>query len=182
MVTFEKIMKQSYLSHSLHLRDATEKFLWHHQLFPPCHQYLYNSHKYIDGVPNFSDTTSKVLDQCTTCIQPNISKTPPGHGTTCVATQPCQGLSVNFYLSGMTSDESDQKTIYEGINGESCWIFIRDNFTGMKHGYKRNSKASPIAWISNFLKQYSPNCNYKYIHLDKGGELFNNPDVKNLLK
>ena len=82
----------------------------------------------------------------------------------------------------MTSDESDRKTTYEGINGETFWILITDNFTGMKHGYERIPKASPIACIRNFLNQYYPTFNEKYIHLYQGDKIFNKPYVKNLLQ
>ena len=47
-------------------------------------------------------------------------KTRPGHGATHFPTKPYQGLLIDFPLCGMTSDESDQKNIYEGINGETC--------------------------------------------------------------
>ena len=75
-----------------------------------------------------------------------------------------------------------QNKIYEGINGETLWIFITYHFTGMKHGDSIISKAYPIAWIRHFLNHYSPNCNEKYIHLDQEGEIFNNTDVNNLLQ
>ena len=80
----------------------------------------------------------------------------------------------------MTSDESNQKTIYEGVNGETYWIFITDHFTGIKHGDERIPKTSPIAWTKHSLNQHCPTCNNKYTHLDQWGELFNKPDANNL--
>eukprot|EP00980_Cylindrotheca_fusiformis_P027388 scaffold20299_cov224-Cylindrotheca_fusiformis.AAC.1 len=47
----------------------------------------------------------------------------------------------------------------------------------MKHGATRVSKASPIAWIKDFLHVHSPDCPNKYVVLDQGGELYRNPDV-----
>ena len=82
----------------------------------------------------------------------------------------------------MTSYDSDQKTIYELINGEIFWVLITDHFIGMKHEDERISKASPINSLRNFLNQYNPTCNEKYIHLDEGVKLSNNPDVKYLLQ
>ena len=96
----------------LHPQSVTQKLLWHHQLFRPCDQYLYNYHKYIDGVPNFGDTNSRVLDQCPTFIQAKIYKTPPGHGNTRVSTQSYQGISIDLYFYGTTYDDSYKKTIY----------------------------------------------------------------------
>ena len=111
-----------------------------------------------------------------------MSKTPPGHGTTRVTTQPYQVLSVDFAFLGMTSGYSDQKSIHEGINGKTVWILITDNFTGMNNVDASISKVSSITCLRNLLKHYSPTCNDKYIHLDQRGELFNNPYVNNLLK
>ena len=98
IITFEKIMKQSYPIHSLHLRADTEKLLWHHRLGHTCDKYLYNAQKYIYGVLKFRDSTSKVLDQCPTCIQAKKSKTPSVHGINRVASQPYQGLLIYFFL------------------------------------------------------------------------------------
>jgi len=80
----------------------------------------------------------------------------------------------------MKSSNSNRKKSYEGINGESALIVVTDHFTGMKHGDTRVSKAAPLHWSEHFLNQHSPHCKMKYAHLDQGGELFNNPFVKNL--
>ena len=67
-----------------------------------------------------------------------------------------------------------------GINGETCCILVADYFTGMQYGSVRRSKATPIEWIRQFLLQNSPTCKDKYVYLDQGGELYTNPDVKNV--
>ena len=97
-----------------------------------------------------------------------MSKITPGHGTTLVATQPYQSISVYFSFSFMTSGESDRNTIYEGING-NFWMLITDHFNGMKHVDAIISKVYTISWLNNFLNQYSPTFNDKYIQLDQGG-------------
>ena len=163
-------MKQYCRIHTLHLWDNTEELLWHHKLFYTWYQYLYNTRKYIYGVPKFSDSNYKVLDQWTTWIQANFYKTPHLHGTTLVATQPYQVLLIEFPLSWMNSDENDQNTIYEGINAETFWILITYHFTGMRHVDAIISKASYIDCLRNSLNQYSTNCNGTYIHMVKGGE------------
>ena len=56
-------MKKNHPIHVLHLRTDTEKLLWNQRLGHPCDQYLYNAHKYINGVLDFGDTTYKSLDQ-----------------------------------------------------------------------------------------------------------------------
>ena len=42
------------------------------------------------------------------------------------------------------------------------------------------SKASPVELLCQFLLQNSPTCKDKYVYLDQGGELWANPDVKNV--
>ena len=56
-------------------------------------------------------------------------------------------------------------------------MLVTDHFSRMKHGDTRVSKASPIAWLSNFLENHAPTCRGKYVFLDQGGELYNNPAV-----
>jgi hypothetical protein len=52
----------------------------------------------------------------------------------------------------------------------------------MKHGECWQSKASPLNWLEKFLKQYSPDCHGKYVHMDQGGELYHNPQVHKLFQ
>ena len=75
-------------------------------------------------------------------------------------------VSIDFPFSGRTSDNSDQKTIYEGIEVETCWILITYHFTVMNPGYARIYKTFPIARLSYLLNHYYPTYNDKYIQLD----------------
>ena len=176
--TFKSVIETAVPMHSI--RAKTAKLLWHQRLGHPCDEYLYNAHKFIEGVPKFSRQTS-VLDQCPTCIRSKQTKESPSKHSTRVATQPYQGLSIDFSFSGVKSANSERRRDYEGINGETAWIVVSDHFTGMKHGDTRISKAAPLHWLEHFFSQYNPNCSGKYVHLDQGGELFNNPDIRNLL-
>ena len=58
---------------------------------------------------------------------------------------------------------------------------MTDHYTGMKYGNTWKSKASPVKLLQFFLSQYSPRDNYKnkYVNLDEGGELYNNPEIHN---
>jgi len=163
----------------LAIKNRTCRMLWHQRLGHPCDAYLYNAHKTIDGVPKFV-SQPRVLSTCPTCIQAKQTKSAPGHHPTRVATQPYQGLSIDYGFSGMVSANSERRKDYEGLNNETAWILVTDHFTGMKHGDTRQSKSSPIEWLRHFLNQYSPHCAQKYVHMDQGGELFRNPDICNL--
>jgi len=69
---------------------------------------------------------------------------------------------------------------YIGLNGKTSWILVTDHFSRMKHGDTRVSKASPINWLRDFLEKHAPACSGKYVFIDQGGELCNNPEVRKL--
>ena len=161
------------------IKAKTSKLLWHQRLEHSSDDFLYQAHKHILGVPKFKCQTS-ILDQCPTCIQCKQTKTPASSHSTRKATQPFQGLSVDFAFSGAKSSNSKRKRDYEGIHGETAWILITDHHTGMKYGDTRISKAAPLHWLEHFFSQHNPACANKYITVDQGGELYHNPDIRNL--
>ena len=163
------------------IKAATERLLWHQRLGHPSDYYLYNAHKHIDGVPQFKHM-DRVLDTCPTCIRAKQTKEPAGPNSTRTATQPYQGLSVDFSFSGTKSKDTTRSEDYLGLNGETAWILVTDHFAGRKHGDTRINKASPLHWLKNFLQNHSPNCPGKYVYLDQGGELYNNPEIVRLFK
>jgi len=67
-----------------------------------------------------------------------------------------------------------------GLNGETSWILVTNHFSRMKHGNTRVSKASPVNWLKDFLEKCAPACSGKYVFMDQGGELYNNPEVRKL--
>jgi len=69
---------------------------------------------------------------------------------------------------------------YIGLNGETSWILVTDHFSRMKPIDTRVSKASPINWLRDFLEKHAPTCSGKYVFVDQGGELYNNPEVRKL--
>ena len=50
----------------------------------------------------------------------------------------------------------------------------------MQFGATRRSKASYIEWLCQFLLQYDPTCQDKYVYLDQGDELYANSKVNNV--
>ena len=47
----------------------------------------------------------------------------------------------------------------------------------MLHGDTCLSKYSPLKYIESFIAEYSPECENKWVVLDQGGELYNNPAI-----
>jgi hypothetical protein len=114
------------------LRTNTERFLWHQRLGHPSDSYLYNAHKYIDGVPQFKHS-DPVMDYCPVCTRSEQPKT-HGGGTTMKATCPWQGLSVDFAFTGQSRKDKNKYEDYLGLHGETCWILFKDHFTGLVVG------------------------------------------------
>ena len=52
----------------------------------------------------------------------------------------------------------------------------------MLHGDTYLSKSLPLKYIESFLAEYSPECKNKWVVLDQGGKLYNNPAIKNLFR
>jgi len=50
----------------------------------------------------------------------------------------------------------------------------------MKHGDTRVSKASHVNCLRDFLQKHAPACPGKYVFMDQGGELCDNPKVRKL--
>jgi GAG-pre-integrase domain len=164
------------------IKAATERLLWHQRLGHPSDYYLFNAHKHVDGVPQFKHM-DPVLETCPTCINAKQKKEPAGPNPTRTATVPYQGLSIDFSFSGTKSKNPGRAKDYVGLNGETSWILITDHATRMKHGDTRLSKAPPLQhWLRHFLQQHKPACPGKYVCLDQGGELYNNPAMVKMIR
>ena len=88
------------------IKAATERLLWHQRLGHLSDYYLYNAHKHVKGVPRFKHM-DRVLERCPTCIRAKQTKEPAGPNSTRTATEPYQGLSVDFSFSGIKSKDED---------------------------------------------------------------------------
>ncbi|KAG7370163.1 reverse transcriptase RNA-dependent DNA polymerase [Nitzschia inconspicua] len=173
-----------YITHAtsvMAIRATAERLLWHQRLGHPSDHYLYHAHEHITGVPRFRHF-DPILEQCPTCIRAKQTKESAGTHSTRTATQPFQGLSMDFSFAGVRSKDVERKQDFTGLNGETCWILVTDHFTRAVFGDTRVSKASPIEWLRSFLRQHSPQCPGKYVYLDQGGELYANPAVRALFE
>ncbi|KAG7343608.1 reverse transcriptase RNA-dependent DNA polymerase [Nitzschia inconspicua] len=173
-----------YITHAtsvMAICATAERLLWHQRLGHPSDHYLYHAHEHITGVPRFRHF-DPILEQCPTCIRAKQTKESAGTHSTRTATQPFQGLSIDFSFAGVRSKDVERKKDFTGLNGETCWILVTDHFTRAVFGDTRVSKASPMEWLRSFLRQHSPQCPGKYVYLDQGGELYANPAVRALFE
>ena len=155
--------------------------LWHQRLGHPSDDYLYNAHRFVDGVPRFKHE-HPILDNCPTCIQAKQTKSSATDEPTITAKQPYQGLSVDFMFSGTKSKDTNRRKHFVGINGETSALVLMDHFTRHIVGESRLSKAPPVEFLRHFLEQRSPNCDDKYVVMDQGGELYKSPAVQKLFE
>jgi len=159
------------------IKTDAKHLLWHQCLGHPSDYYLFHIHQHMKGIPWFTHMHA-VLDKCPTCIQAKQTKEPADKNTTCTASVPYYGLSINFSFSGVKSKNPACTKIYLGLNSETSWILISNHFSRHLHGNTHISKATPLAWLHQFLENHAPCVPNKYIYLDQGGELYGNPAVK----
>jgi hypothetical protein len=88
-INFESFIKENTPVRSI--QEDTVRMLWHQRLGHPSDHYLYNAHKYIDGVPQFKHL-NPVLDRCPVCLKAKQRKEPAGDNSTRTAEVPYQGL------------------------------------------------------------------------------------------
>ena len=165
--------------HKLSVR--ADRLLWHQRLAHCSDNYLYHAHKHALGVPAFKHQ-DPILDTCPTCLAAKMKKRAPGHSSTMKATVPWQGLSIDFAFTGQASKDKSRATAYKGFNGETSFIVLKDHFTGTLDGTVRISKGAPVNWLRQWLVRHAPQVSDKYVHLDQGGELYNNPKIRALFK
>ena len=144
-------------------------------------------HKYVDDVPNLSKKEFNHLTNCDTCLKANLTKSSAGHKSLCDSiTTPYQGLYIDFGFPGQICKEKDGNIIksthqnIEGLNGEQAYILISDGKTQMMHGDICLSKSSSLKYLESSLTEYAPECTNKWVDLDQGGKVYNNPAVKNI--
>ena len=166
-----------------------EAMLWHQRLVHCGPHSMKRIHDQVDGVPDLSKFEFDAILKCPTCLKTNLTKSSAGfHSLRDTVERPYQGLFCDMAFSGQIRKDKDGKVIessredVEGLNGETAWILIADAQTRMLHGDTRLSKASPVKWFEAFLQQYSPECQNKWVVMDQGGELYNNPEVRTLFK
>lgn len=138
----------------------------------------------MDRVPNPSKFKFDDVLKWPTCIKSKITEDSPGPNSLCNTVHtPYQGLYIDFAFSCKVTNDADGKVIeetgkdVEGLNGKTSLILISDAITQMMLGDCWLSKASPIKYLKSFLAQYSPTHKKKWVMMDRGGELYGNPEV-----
>jgi len=130
----------------LHALSAkAERLLWHQRLAHCGDEQLCRAHMFNDGVPEIRlgkdsalDSKDSALDSCPVCLAANMKSRNRGDGETRTATEPGQGLSLDFSFAGQhsknaTNPEQMRINDYMGIHGKHviccCTITQRKDWT-----------------------------------------------------
>jgi len=137
----------------LHALSAkAERLLWHQRLAHCGGEQLCRAHMFSNSIPEITRGKDSALDSCSVCLAANMKSRSCGDGETRTATEPGQGLSLDFSFAGQhLKNTTDPKKMrinnYMGIRGETCYLLFCDHETERWGGVCRQSKAPPIAWL-----------------------------------
>jgi hypothetical protein len=128
-------------------------------------------HKYAIGVPNLP--IAPKIDDCPICLKVKLHKANKSTSSTLKATQCNQGISIDFGFVVQSSKGSERVRCLSGLDGETCYVLLRDHFSNTLFGTALRSKAPPIEWLTRWLatKGAGPTVDSKYGRVDLGGEL-----------
>jgi len=88
----------------LHALSAkAERLLWHQRLAHCSDKQLCRAHMFSDGVPELTRRKDSALENCPVCLAANMKSRNRGDGETRTATEPGQGLSLDFLFAGQHS-------------------------------------------------------------------------------
>ena len=157
-----------------HVSRDQLRILWHQRLGHMHSRRVSKMHKHADGIPPIPIATE--LDACPVCAHAKLRKAARGlESTRLRATQPGQGIGVDFGFMVQQSKNSQRMERLQGLNGETCYCLVVDHFSGRLYGECFASKAPPIDFLNRWLLLHGlpkdvPN---KYVRMDNGGELGN---------
>ena len=126
-------------------------------------------HHHVDGIPRLPEPS--VIDNCPVCLAAKMRKSNAATASAHVATECYQMLSIDMGFIVQQSKNTKRFSDFVVINGETCYILITDQFSGMQFGRPLVSKTAPIEWLNNWLAWYTPNIPNKSVRMDQGHEL-----------
>jgi len=173
----------------LHAPSAkAERLLWHQRLAHCGDEQLCRAHMFSDGVPKIARGKDLALDSCPACLAANMKSRNRGDGETRTATEPGQGLSLDFLFAGQHSKNAmnpEQMLINNcmGVHGETCCLLLCDHATEQPDGVCRQSKVPPIAWLKKWLtKNVNDDVKDRHVFVNQGGELCRSKAIRDLFK
>ena len=169
---------QSGTIHQLNLK--TQSQLYHQRLGHLNFRSVSTMYQHVDGIPKLP--TPNEIDNCPVCLAAKLRKSNSTNSEQHEATVCFQSIAIDMGFIVQQSKNSKRFKDYVGINGETCYILITDQFSGMNFGKPLVTKTVPIEWLNNWLARYSPNVPNKTVRMDQGHELGRSKRVVKLLQ
>jgi hypothetical protein len=155
-----------------HLTRDQLGILWHQCLGHIHSRCVSKMLKHADGIPPVPIATE--LDTCPVCVHVKLCKAARGlESTRTHATQPGQGIGVDFSFMVQKSKNLDHLEHLSDLNCEMCYCLIVDHYSGHLYGECFASKVPPVDFLNRWLLHHGlpkdvPN---KYVCMDPGGDL-----------
>lgn len=165
-----------------HLSRDQLHILWHQRFGHMHYRRVSKMHRHADGVPPIPIATE--LDTCPVCAHAKLRKAARSKESSRRATQPKQGLGLDFGFMVQTSKDGKRMECLKGLNGETCYCLIIDHYSGRLYGECFATKAPPIDFLNQWLLRHGlpKDIPDKYIRMDQGGKLGNCPAVVDLFE
>ena len=174
----ESEINQSGTIHQLNLK--TQSQLYHQRLGHLNFRSMSTLYQHVDGIPKLP--TPNEIDNCPVCLAAKLRKSNAANTETHEATECFQSIAIDMGFIVQQSKNTKRFKDYVGINGETCYILITDQFSGMNFGKPLVTKTVPIEWLNNWLARYSPNIPNKTVRMDQGHELGRSKRVVKILQ
>jgi Reverse transcriptase (RNA-dependent DNA polymerase)./Integrase core domain. len=152
--------------------DEATRLLWHARLGHLNFRALSSMHLFARGVPKFKQ--SHVIDQCETCLETKLRRSPRGHGSIAARAEVHgQILCGDWGFICQKSSDPTQITWLSSVHGDTSYLIFVCAHTGALYGVCGGSKSVPTKWLHVFLHRiaYSAGKRPKTVLVDRGSEL-----------
>jgi Integrase core domain. len=163
--------------------DEATRLLWHARLGHLNFRALASMHLYANGIPKFKQ--SHVLDQCGTCLETKLRRSPRGHGTiTDRADVHGQIFCADWGFICQKSSDPTRFTRLASVYGDTSYLIFACAYTGALYGTCGGSKSVPTKWLHTFLHRisYAVGSRPKTILVDRGSELGRSHEFKRIVE
>jgi Integrase core domain. len=170
-------------SHIAIVSDEATRLLWHSRLGHLNFRALSSMHLFASGIPKFKQ--SHVLDQCGTCLETKLRRSPRGHGTIADRAEVHgQIFCADWGFICQKSSDPTRITRLSSVYGDTSCLIFACAHTGALYGTCSGSKSVPTKWLHIFLHRisYAVGTRPKTILVDRGSELGRSTEFKKILE
>jgi Integrase core domain. len=163
--------------------DEATRLLWHARLGHLNFRALASMHHSANGIPKFKQ--SHVTDQCETCLETKLRRSPRGHGTIAnKAEVHGQILCADWGFVCQNSSDPTRITRLASVYGDTSYLIFACAHTGALYGVCAGSKSVPTKWLHTFLHRisYSVGSRPKSILVDQGSELGRSHEFRKIIE